>query len=159
MPRRLFRDTRRRVLAGVAAGFGRYLDVDPTLVRLALLVLVLANGLGLLVYLAAWALIPAGDPGTPLAAAADPAATGREPARDAGAPLAEELRRALPGIEQARTTVGGVLVLLGAVLLAHNLGWFDWPRWANFRTLWPLLLVALGASLIAKARRSPSAAG
>ena len=34
MPRKLTRDTQGAVIAGVAAGFGRYLDVDPVLVRL-----------------------------------------------------------------------------------------------------------------------------
>ena len=58
MARSLTRDPGRAVLGGVAAGFGRYLDVDPVLVRLAFVVLCFANGLGLLLYLASWALIP-----------------------------------------------------------------------------------------------------
>jgi hypothetical protein len=45
-------------------------------------------------------------------------------------------------------------VLLGAVLLADNLGWLHWPYWARFETLWPLALVALGIGLIARSRRT-----
>jgi len=39
VPRRLTRDTQHAVLGGVAAGFGRYLDVDPVLARLAFVLL------------------------------------------------------------------------------------------------------------------------
>lgn len=47
-----------RVAAGVAGGVGRSLGVDPTVVRLALVVLTFANGLGAALYLAGWALLP-----------------------------------------------------------------------------------------------------
>jgi signal transduction histidine kinase/phage shock protein PspC (stress-responsive transcriptional regulator) len=47
-----------RVIAGVAGGLGRSLGVDPTVVRLAFVVLSFANGLGVVLYLVGWALLP-----------------------------------------------------------------------------------------------------
>lgn len=47
-----------RVVAGVAGGVGRHLGVDPTVVRLALAVLTVANGFGALLYLVGWTLLP-----------------------------------------------------------------------------------------------------
>jgi phage shock protein PspC (stress-responsive transcriptional regulator) len=47
-----------RMLAGVAAGAARYLGVDPTVIRIALAVLVLVGGAGIPLYLAGWLLIP-----------------------------------------------------------------------------------------------------
>ena len=47
-----------RLLAGVAAGFGAYLGLDATLVRVIFVVGALVGGLGVLVYLAAWLLVP-----------------------------------------------------------------------------------------------------
>jgi len=47
-----------RMLAGVAGGIARYLDVDVTLVRVIIAALVLLNGAGLALYVAAWLLIP-----------------------------------------------------------------------------------------------------
>jgi phage shock protein PspC (stress-responsive transcriptional regulator) len=47
-----------RVLAGVAAGLADYLDVDVTIIRIALVVLVFAGGAGIPAYLAGWLLIP-----------------------------------------------------------------------------------------------------
>jgi phage shock protein C len=57
------------MLAGVAAGFARYLGIDVTLVRVALVVLCFAGGIGLPLYLASWLLIP--DDGAEQSIAAD----------------------------------------------------------------------------------------
>ena len=56
--RRLRRSGDDRMLAGVAGGIARYLDVDVTLVRVIIAALALLNGLGLALYIAAWLLIP-----------------------------------------------------------------------------------------------------
>ncbi|HEX6857424.1 MAG TPA: PspC domain-containing protein [Streptosporangiaceae bacterium] len=47
-----------RMLAGVAGGLARYLDVDATLVRIAFVVLTVVGGAGIPLYLASWLLIP-----------------------------------------------------------------------------------------------------
>ena len=59
-PRRLTRSREDRVIAGVAGGLGRYFDVDPVIFRIAFAASLLFGGLGGLVYLAAWVLIPEG---------------------------------------------------------------------------------------------------
>ncbi|MDW3197524.1 MAG: PspC domain-containing protein [Cytophagales bacterium] len=58
MSRRLTR-SREKVIAGVCGGIAEYLDLDPTLVRIAYLVLSVAGfGSGLLVYLVLWFIMP-----------------------------------------------------------------------------------------------------
>lgn len=47
-----------RVLAGVAAGFARWLGIDPVIVRVVLVVLAVFGGSGLVLYLIGWLLIP-----------------------------------------------------------------------------------------------------
>jgi phage shock protein PspC (stress-responsive transcriptional regulator) len=47
-----------RMLAGVASGIADYLGVDPTIVRIAIVVLVFIGGAGIPLYLAGWLLIP-----------------------------------------------------------------------------------------------------
>jgi phage shock protein C len=50
--KRLYRSRDERMVAGVAGGIGEYLDLDPTLLRLAFVALTLAGGgSGLLAYL------------------------------------------------------------------------------------------------------------
>lgn len=55
---RLRRSVADRKVAGVAAGIARHLDIDPVIVRVALVVLVFFGGAGLLVYGACWLLLP-----------------------------------------------------------------------------------------------------
>ncbi|HEY6278166.1 MAG TPA: PspC domain-containing protein [Streptosporangiaceae bacterium] len=57
-PRPLCRPVSDRMLAGVAAGIARYLDVDVTIVRIAFAVLAVLGGAGVPIYLAGWLLIP-----------------------------------------------------------------------------------------------------
>ena len=173
VPKRLVRDTSHGVIGGVAAGFGRYLDVDPVLVRLAFVLLFFANGFGLLAYLICWVVVPRMDATAP---AVSPAATaaaeqGFQAVREAGSRVADEVRSAAEGVRsaadsarlaaadryRAQATVGSILVLAGALLLADNFGWLNWPHWANAATLWPLLLVGLGVGLIVKSQRRATA--
>ena len=61
-PRRLYRSTRDRVAAGVAAGLADYLGVDPTAIRLLLVVGTMVTGPVVpLLYLAAWWVMPRED--------------------------------------------------------------------------------------------------
>ena len=69
LPEGLVRVGDDRVVAGVAGGLGRCLGVDPNVVRLALIVLTFANGIGAVLYLIGWALIPDEDPTGPRPAA------------------------------------------------------------------------------------------
>ena len=56
--RRLYRPRDHRVIAGVAAGLAEHLTVPVLAVRVALVVLLGFNGLGLLLYAAFWAVLP-----------------------------------------------------------------------------------------------------
>lgn len=56
--RRLRRSRTDRKIAGVAGGLGRHLDIDPTIIRVLLVVLVFFGGAGLLLYGAMWLLVP-----------------------------------------------------------------------------------------------------
>jgi phage shock protein PspC (stress-responsive transcriptional regulator) len=57
-PRRLTRPKSNRWVGGVAAGLGEYFELSPTLYRIAFVVLALAGGTGVLLYLVAWLVIP-----------------------------------------------------------------------------------------------------
>ncbi len=51
-------DKRNKKIAGVCAGFARYLDVDVTLVRVLWLAIAITTGVGFLAYPAAWLIMP-----------------------------------------------------------------------------------------------------
>lgn len=56
--KRLYRHTKQGKLAGVCAGLGEYLDIDPVVIRLIFVLLALWGGAGIIVYIAAWILVP-----------------------------------------------------------------------------------------------------
>ncbi|MCX7854203.1 MAG: PspC domain-containing protein [Caldilineales bacterium] len=56
--KRLYRSRTDRMLAGVCGGIGQYLNIDPTLIRLAFLILAIWGGGGIVAYLIAWIIIP-----------------------------------------------------------------------------------------------------
>ena len=57
--KRLYRSTQDRMFAGVCGGIGEYLDVDPTLVRLAFVALtLLSSGSGLVIYVILMLIVP-----------------------------------------------------------------------------------------------------
>ncbi|HEX8742701.1 MAG TPA: PspC domain-containing protein [Thermoleophilaceae bacterium] len=57
-PRRLER-SRKRMIAGVGGGLGRYFGVDPVIFRIALVALTFFGGVGFFVYGAIWLFVPA----------------------------------------------------------------------------------------------------
>lgn len=57
MNKKLYRNTSNKMVAGVCAGLGEYLNIDPTIVRL-IWALVGLTGAGILAYLVAALIIP-----------------------------------------------------------------------------------------------------
>lgn len=56
--KRLYRSTNERMLAGVCGGIAEYLEVDPTLVRLAFVALMFLGGPGLIIYIVLMIVVP-----------------------------------------------------------------------------------------------------
>ena len=115
---RLRRSTEDRMIAGICGGLGRYFNTDPVWFRLGFVVVTLAGGAGILIYLFAWLLIPEAKLGE----------------------LAETGKR-VDG-SQGPLVAGVVLVGVGLMLLVNTLvPWFD-------RLMWPLAVVAAGVGLL-----------
>ncbi len=58
MAKRLYRNTKDKVIAGVCSGIADYFNIDPVIIRLIWIVTCLAWGAGILAYLIAWIIIP-----------------------------------------------------------------------------------------------------
>jgi phage shock protein PspC (stress-responsive transcriptional regulator) len=56
-PRRIFRDPEDRMIGGVCSGLGAYMGIDPVIMRI-LFVLFLIFGIGFLVYIILWIVVP-----------------------------------------------------------------------------------------------------
>lgn len=56
--KRLTRDMTNAKLAGVAAGIGKYFEIDPVAIRVAFILFTLAGGSGVLLYIIAALVMP-----------------------------------------------------------------------------------------------------
>jgi len=56
--KRLYRSRSDRMIEGVCGGIAQYLEIDPTIVRLAFVAFTLAGGSGVLLYLLGMIVIP-----------------------------------------------------------------------------------------------------
>lgn len=59
--KKLYRSKSNRMISGVCGGLGEYIGVDPTLIRLAYVLLSIAYGTGLLLYILFSVIIPEED--------------------------------------------------------------------------------------------------
>ncbi|WP_129409417.1 PspC domain-containing protein [Marinitoga lauensis] len=59
MEKELYRSRKDRFLGGVCGGLAKYFEISSTLVRLVCLGLLLVDGIGFLLYIIAWVIIPA----------------------------------------------------------------------------------------------------
>jgi len=55
---RMYRDTDNRIIGGVCAGMGSYWNIDPVILRIIFVALVLAGGVGAIVYLILYIVLP-----------------------------------------------------------------------------------------------------
>ncbi len=143
--KRLHRSSKDKMLFGVAGGLAEHLDIDPVFIRVAFVVLGFMFW-GVVVYIALAVLTPQES-----APASSPGDTARKNVEQIGAEATAAANKAGEEIAKLRVDrlrasyVGGLLVVVGAIILASNLGWFGrwfWSRW------WPVGIVAVGALLL-----------
>jgi phage shock protein PspC (stress-responsive transcriptional regulator) len=56
--KKLYLSNADRKIGGVCGGLGEYFDVDPTVLRVIFLISCFLGGLGLIVYLVMWLVVP-----------------------------------------------------------------------------------------------------
>ncbi len=147
MPSRLERSQTNRMVAGVCGGIGEYLQIDAILVRAFFVLLAIAGGIGVLLYIVLLLIMPLPGRAAPIGPGNATLAAGD---RSATVPLG----RAAPGDpvavapadhERRRSAVGVFLVIVGALFLLGNFGVF---RFVDWRYIWPLVIIAFGVLLL-----------
>jgi phage shock protein C len=56
--KKLYRSRKDRVIAGVCGGLGKFLGMDPTIIRVLWALSIFLGGTGLLVYIVMWIIVP-----------------------------------------------------------------------------------------------------
>lgn len=58
MEKKLYKSKENKMIDGVCAGIGAYFQIDPTIIRIAAVILACMNGCGVLAYLIAALIMP-----------------------------------------------------------------------------------------------------
>jgi phage shock protein C len=137
---RLYRSRSDRMLFGVAGGMAEWLDLDPSLVRLVWALLIVAGGVGLLLYIIAAIVIPE----EPVGATRATAGAGTGAGEDADWEARHAARRAARNERRGNGAMifGLFLVLVGA--------WFLIDRYVNIDSalIFPAVLIVIGGALV-----------
>jgi signal transduction histidine kinase len=128
-PVALRRDPGKGVIAGVCSGFAARLGIDPILIRIGFVLTLMAGGVGIPLYVIAWAFIPAEGPERPVVA------------------------RLLTRRDTWLVAAGMGCLTLAAVLVLRN-----WGLWFGDRITWPLVVTAAGGALIWRQSQQAAAA-
>jgi len=147
--KRFYRSTTDRKIAGVAAGLGEYFDIDPLLVRLIFVILALAGGGGVLIYIILWIITPdkpfvLNQPQNQ-STMENQQSTQQNPEGSYHTPApGDPLNTARHDRHHRGSIIGGlVLITLGVLFLADEFI----PR-ISFSDLWPIILVVIGLGLL-----------
>jgi phage shock protein C len=130
--KRLYRSRNDKMIAGVCGGIAEYFDIDPVIVRLVTVLLLFANGIGLIMYIIAWIFVPENP---------EQQSTKKTKAEKVFKRIASHPR-------DGSVLLGMVLLVIGGLLLIKNLfSWFD------FAYVWAFGLVILGIYMLMRRRK------
>jgi phage shock protein PspC (stress-responsive transcriptional regulator) len=159
MEQKLYRSRTDRKIWGVCGGLAKYFDVDPIIVRVIMILLIFANGLGLLAYIILAIVVPVEEPvpginqGGKGDDSEDVLTTPTDQAREnlLTSPGQTDATGQDVSASRSRYLFGLVLIILGIFFMVGNsLGHFWWWSWGF---MWPLIIIAIGLLIVFSSRR------
>ena len=136
----LYRSLRNRIFGGIAAGLGDYLKIDPIIVRVLFVVSVLLSGIGILLYIILWIVVPEENLMTSFAKSNIPNPEQTEEINTENIFKGEYK----PSKNNNGTIVIGIImIMVGFFFLGIEIFSF-----INFSDLFPILAIGIGIALI-----------
>ncbi len=137
MERRLYRSRKWRVIGGVAGGLAEYFGLDPILMRVIFVIITLISGLGVLLYIILWIVIPE----VPFEVAYKVNTDGDAQKPEGADENFSSVQTKSDG--KGRIVIGSVLIIIGGLFLLERLI----PSF-DFEDFLPAVLIIIGLALI-----------
>lgn len=157
MEKRLYRNERDKIVAGVSSGLAEYFDMDVTWVRIIFVFAAVFGFSGVIIYLILWIVVPP-KPfiGNGFSAYdADykvyedkTSASFRPAGNQPETPLPPSKRR---NSSNTRVLGGLLLIFFGAYFLLEEFDIF--PYWLQLHKMWPVIFIVLGLLIISKTEK------
>jgi len=139
---RLYRTRRVKVLGGVAGGLAQYFNIDPIIVRILFVVFALMHGMGLLLYIILWIVVPEEPFELAYPIKNDETKTDGQ-STEASSMNFDGVPAEVKKNGSGRVIAGTILIALGVIFFADRfIPTFD------FRDIVPIAFVLLGGLLI-----------
>jgi phage shock protein PspC (stress-responsive transcriptional regulator) len=151
METKLYRSQRDQILGGVCAGLSKYLNIDVVLIRLFFVVFTLAGGIGPLVYIILWIVVPSEETAT----GSTPGVTviDGEVIRERAETFRDEVSQVVnQPSKKTGLYIGVGLILVGGYIFLKNLN-IPWLAWVNNNVILAGLIILAGAGLLLVALR------
>lgn len=141
----LRRNSDDKMIFGVASGLADYFGIDVALMRVLFVVTAfVSGGLTLLAYLLLAILVPEEPMGNSRDRSSSSSSSSSSSESKSGD--SSKLHSDDQKLVSRRRNLGGwIIVGLGVIILAGNVGFFTWLSFGRF---WPILLIALGLALV-----------
>lgn len=143
MQNRLVRPESGRVLAGVCSGLAQWVGLDVSLMRVIFIILGILTGMGVLVYLILWVVIPSES---------ETSSTQKDWSSRAGQMRDEFIQATNQPNMEALRVFGAVLVIAGIFFLFKEIR-PEWFFWLNKGILWAGALILIGVVLVARSMK------
>ncbi len=162
MEKRLYRSRTDRMIWGVCGGLGKYFGIDPVLVRVIMILLVFASGIGILAYIILAIVVPleSSQASEPKDVIRENVAEIKETATNLGNEIRSTFAReegtpAKPVGIMSRNhyAIGILLIIVGALFLLYTFDVFNFLWWLRWQYLWPLIIIGIGLLVIVGSRR------
>jgi phage shock protein C len=154
MGNKLYRSDKDRMLFGVCGGLAKYFGIDSSLMRIIVILLALATGIGILVYFIMAFIVPleGSTKTTPREIVLDNVEEVKTTAQGLGQNIKDTFSGKQPESQetektqaQRRNIFGVILIVVGAFLLLGTFGIFHWAFWS---VIWPAVLIVIGVVII-----------
>lgn len=140
MKENLYRSRRNRIFAGVASGLGEYLNIDPVIIRVLFVISLFLNGIGILLYIILWIVVPEENIYTLYEK------MNKSESKESNEGKTESIFNSEyipPKTSNASLLIGIILIVVGLFFLGVEIFSF-----LNFTDLFPIIAIGAGIGLI-----------
>ncbi len=137
--KRMRRSNSDKMIAGVCGGLGVYFNIDSTLLRLVFVLLLFAQGVGAILYLVLWIVLPSGEV--------------MDGSSEKLLSIVDQSRQAPhTSGDQIALIIGGTLVVFGGIFLLEEMSPVLFYTIRHF--FWPAILILGGLALVLRYPRA-----